>query len=51
MNKIMKEKCETYKAKGILGCRRGKTYAAAAKENERRSQIRTKRVRTQIEGR
>ena len=31
----MKEKCETYKAKGILGCRRGKTYAAAAKENTR----------------
>ena len=36
MNKIIEEKCNAYEAKGILGYRRGKTYAAVAKENKRR---------------
>ena len=31
----MKEKCDAYQAIGILGFRKGKTYAVAAKNNER----------------
>ena len=35
MNKMIKEKCDAYKAKGILGYRRGKTYAETTKQNKR----------------
>ena len=45
INTMIGEKCDSYKAKGILGYLRGKTYAAAAKE---RKPYRYKnRVRTQ----
>ena len=31
LNKMMEEKCDSYKAKGILGYRKGKSYATAAR--------------------
>ena len=36
MNKMMKGKYDVYKAKGILGYRKGKIYVAAAKDNKRK---------------
>ena len=35
MNKMMEEKCDAYEAKGMLGYKKGKTNAAAAKDNNR----------------